>query len=90
MILVLPITDGLTGKEKPLALQPQVSLGQDDHGSCPAPCCCSQYEAAALGDLVCAHAPTSLTAEPAPNWLGDVLPLCVPLSQGLGYPSGDE
>lgn len=46
-ILDLPIIDGLTGKEKPLALQPQFSLGQDDRGSC-----CSHYEVAALGQFL--------------------------------------
>lgn len=75
-ILVLPIPDGLTGKEKPLVLQPQVSLGQGHHGSCPGPCCCSQYEVAALGqflgDSVCACAPTSVTAGAAQNWLGEI------------------
>lgn len=39
-----------------------------------------------LGDLVCTHAPASLTVQPAQNWLGDELPFCAPLSQGAGVP----
>lgn len=49
------------------------------------------YEVAALGqflgDLVCARAPTSLTAEPAPNCLGDELcPSVSPPVRGWGAP----